>query len=57
MREIMVSLGEGPISEAEFSVFIKVNIDIIFLFVIAFLEKSSNFFIIYDKNILVLSKR
>ena len=25
MREIMVSLGEGPISEAEFSVFIKVN--------------------------------
>ena len=57
MREIMVSLGEGPISEAEFSVFIRVNIDIIFSFVIACLAKSSNFFIIYDKNILVLSKR
>ena len=25
MREIMVNLGEGPISETEFSVFIKVN--------------------------------
>ena len=43
MREIIVSLGEGPISEAEFSVFIRVNIDIIVIFVIAFLEKSSNF--------------
>ena len=36
MREIMVSLGEGPISEAEFSVFIRVNIYIIVLFVIGF---------------------
>ena len=25
MREIMVNLGEGPISETEFSVFVKVN--------------------------------
>ena len=57
MREIMVSLGEGPISEAEFSVFIRVNIAIIVLFVIAFLAKSSNYLIIYNKHILVLSKR
>ena len=43
MREIMVSLGEGPISEAEFSVFIRVNIAIIVLFAIVFLAKYSNF--------------